>query len=231
MSTTTLNAQGRNKRKPLLLQTTDTNDRTPQGKIIAPKRSLRTVLPSAIRLVKDFWIKYPAVLSGYIIYSYLFITIMRFFLRAKSRELTLYEIYEIFDALPFMWVLAAGLVKVIHMRTKLHNSEKERIVGLQELEIKQTQLDTLHEVARGFQHRVNNPLAIISLTLGTAKRAALDNPVILEHIIGIEDATNRIKQAVIDFSRAEKYDVEYVGNVLGFMANPASSVLSAPPRD
>jgi len=224
MSTTTPSAQEQNERVPLLSQTTETNAKTPQGKIIAPKRSLRTVLSSTIRLAKDFWIKYPAVLSGYIIYAYLFITIMRFFLKAKSRELTLYEIYEIFDALPFMWVLAAALVKVINMRTKLHNSEKERILGLQELEIKQTQLDTLHEVARGFQHRVNNPLAIIFLTLTTTKRAVLDNPVILERITAIEEATNRIKQAVIDFSRAEKYDVEYVGNVLGFMANPGSFV-------
>ncbi|MBF8296615.1 MAG: hypothetical protein HW389_3160, partial [Bacteroidetes bacterium] len=77
---------------------------------------------------------------------------MRFFLKLKSGEITLYEIYETFDALPFMWLLASALVKIIDMRTKVHNIETERILNLRELEIKQTQLNTMHEVAKGFQH-------------------------------------------------------------------------------
>jgi hypothetical protein len=74
--------------------------------------------------------------------SLLFITIMRFFLKVKSRELTMYDIYDTFDALPFMWLLSSALVKIIDMRTKFHNSENERIQSLRELDRERTQLET-----------------------------------------------------------------------------------------
>ncbi len=180
-----------------------------------------------IKFIKEFSAKYPAVLSGYIIYSYLFITMMRFFLKAKSRELTVYEIYENFSALPFMWLISSALVKIIDMRTKLHDIEKERMLDLQDLKIKRIQLETMHEVAKGFQHRINNPLAIICLALSGMKRAILNSPAILERVILIEDETRRINQAVIDFSRAERYEVEHVGFVVGDMANPASTDMPA----
>jgi hypothetical protein len=147
---------------------------------------------------------------------------MRFFLKAKSRELTPYEIYETFNALPFMWVLSSALVKIIDMRTRLHNIEKEKIINRRELEIKQAQLDTMREVAKGFQHRVNNPLAIISLVLGSIKRATVGNQVILERMSVIGQSASRIKQAVIDFSEAQKYEVEHIGHSVGSLASPPS---------
>lgn len=179
-------------------------------------------LSSVIRAIKEFSAKYPAVLSGYIIYSYLFITLMHFFLKVKSRKLTTYDIYETFNALPFMWLLSSALVKIIDMRTKLHSIEKERMMNLRELEIKQAQLSTMHEVAKGFQHRINNPLTIISLTLSGTRRAVAGNPAILERMNVIEDSARRIQQAVIDFSVAKRYEVEHVGNFVGSMASPAS---------
>jgi len=168
--------------------------------------------------MKEFSAKYPAVLSGYIIYSYLFIAMMRIFLMAKSGGVELYDVYETFDALPFMWLLSSALVKIIETRTKLHRTEKQVILNLRELETKQTQLDTMHEVARGFQHRINNPLAIISLALSATRRKALGNSSVLDRVTVMEEAATRISQAVADFSGAEKYEVEHVGSVVGYMA-------------
>jgi|GEM_PF-546162 len=221
MPTTTLSAQERSAGISLLLHEVHTSIRTLRMKCISLGRGCHSALSATIGSIKEFSAKYPAVLSGYIIYSYLFITIMRFFLRVKSRELTLYDIYDTFDALPFMWLLSSALVKIIDMRTKVHNIETERIRNLQELQIKQTQLNTMHEVANGFQHKINNPLAIICLTLSSAKRAAAANPAILERIGVVEESACRIKQAVIDFSGAQRYEVEHVGHVVGSMASPA----------
>jgi len=123
-----------------------------------------------------------------------------------------------------MWLLAWALVKVINMRTKLHEAEKERIsrVNRRELEIKQAQLRTMYEVARGFQHRVNNPLAIISLAVTGTVRDAAGNPPILQKCGMIEDSAERIRQAVLDFSKAQKYEVEDVAKPIGPIANPPS---------
>jgi signal transduction histidine kinase len=85
----------------------------------------------------------------------------------------------------------------------------------------------MHEVAKGFQHTINNPLTIISLTLSGTKRAAAGNPAILERMHVIEDSANRIKQAVIDFSGAKAYEVEHAGHVVGLMASPARSEATA----
>ena len=80
----------------------------------------------------------------------------------------------------------------------------------------------MHEVAKGFQHKINNPLEIIFLTLSSAKRAAAANPAILERIGIVDESACRIKQAVIDISGAQRYEVEHVGHVVGSMASPAS---------
>jgi signal transduction histidine kinase len=181
-----------------------------------------SLLSKLLKSIKEFSTKYPAVLSGYVMYAYLFVTIMRFFLKAKTRELTLFEIYEVFDALPFLWLLSSALVNIIDTRTKLHSAEKDNLLALQQLEIKETQLTTMLEVAKGFQHQINGPLTIISFALRRARRAAANNKDILSAIAAIEESARRIKQTVIDFSRAEEYDVQHVGPVVGLIASPPS---------
>ena len=57
------------------------------NRCISLGRACSSVLPTMIRSIKEFSAKYPAVLSGYIIYSYLFITLMHFFIKAKSHWL------------------------------------------------------------------------------------------------------------------------------------------------
>jgi signal transduction histidine kinase len=176
-----------------------------------------------VTMVKEFSATYPAVLSGYIMYSYLFISIIRFYLKAKSREMSLYDIYESFDALPFMWLLSSALVSIIDMRTKLHETERARILEHRELEIKQTQLRTMNEVAKGFQHRINNPLAIIYLAVNGLRRSAGKKKEVVRGITLVADSTADIAQAVTDFSKAHKYEVENIEALVGAIASPGSA--------
>ncbi len=107
-----------------------------------------------LKSIRDLPIKYPAVISGYIIYIYLFMTMIRFFVIAKHTHVTFIDALELFDALPFMWLLALTLVKVIEIRTKLHESETQRALKERELQIRETQLKTMHDL--------KNPFAAIS---------------------------------------------------------------------
>jgi signal transduction histidine kinase len=174
---------------------------------------MSSVLKKYFNDARDFAAQYPAVLSGYIIYSYLFITIMHFFLKAKHTSLTAYDIYSIFDALPFMWLLAVALVKIIEIRNKLHVSEKERLVASMEMQLKKTQLDTLREVARSFQHHINNPLAIITLALSQARREAKQIPELSRRLEAIQDSARRISQAVDDFMKSDSYHIDHIESV------------------
>jgi hypothetical protein len=170
--------------------------------------------------IKEFFVKYPAVLSGYIIYSYLFVSIVRLFLKVKFADATLSDAYDIFSALPFMWLLAVSLVKVIEYRTKLHESETLWATKERELRLKEAKLQTMHEVVKGLQHQVNNPLAVITLLIGRTKRTLKDNPGAIRDIESIEEYANNITQALKDFTAAQQYEVEHVGEVVGTIAVP-----------
>ena len=173
-----------------------------------------------IASIKELPAKYPAVMSAYIIYSYLFFVMIRFFILAKRSQLNFYDVVEIFDALPFMWLLAVTLVKVIEIRTKLHESETQRMINERELQIKETQIDTMHEVVLGMQHQVNNPLAIIMVTIFKVKKSERLTPELTTHINMIEEQSKRITQALKDFSETQNYQVQQIGKAIGSMAVP-----------
>jgi hypothetical protein len=166
----------------------------------------------------EFFARYPAVLSGYIIYCYLFISIMRLFYRVKHQGASFSDAYDIFSALPFMWFLAVSLVKVIEYRTKLHQTETQRLAHEKELQLKDTQLKTMHEVVKGLQHQINNPLAIIALLINKTKKSLKDNQDALRNIDSIEQSANSIAHALEDFKRAELYETDHIGSLEGKIA-------------
>ena len=172
---------------------------------------------------KEFSTRYPAVLSGYIIYGYLFLAMIRLFLKVKFGSARLSDAYDIFSALPFMWLLAVAMVKVIEIRTKLYESETQLLLHREQLRLRETQLNTMKEVVRGLQHHVNNPLAIISLCLSRVKRRLVNSHDGLEDVEQIESASKRISAALMDFSNAEQYEVENVKSIIGTMAIPPKS--------
>jgi len=169
--------------------------------------------------MKNFCIKYPAVLSGLFIYSYLLFCIIHYFIRVKyitiHTSLFIENIIDSFDAFPFMWLLAVALVKVIDIRTKLHESEEQRLIAEREMQLQQTQLKTLHEVTRGIQHHINNPLSIIVLTLGSAHKAAVGNLKIMRQLDTIGEEVNRIIAALSDFAKVNTYTAQSVDSNVG----------------
>ncbi|MCX6136408.1 MAG: hypothetical protein NTV54_02805 [Ignavibacteriales bacterium] len=177
-------------------------------------KSLRTIIEFGTK----FFAQYPAVLSGYIIYTYLFFSIVRLFVKTKYYGGTLSDAYDIFSALPFMWLLSVSMVRIIDYRSKLHDSETRRMKSEEELQTKITQLETMHEVVLGLQHEVNNPLGIITLSIGQAKKYGLDNPRAPEIIDSIIAAVHRITKALHKLSEADRYEVDHIHALVGGMA-------------
>jgi nitrogen-specific signal transduction histidine kinase len=106
-------------------------------------------------------------------------------------------------------------VKVIEVRTKLHESEQQRLIAEREKQLQQTQLRTLHEVTRGIQHQINNPLSIIMLSIGSAHKAAAGHPKITRQLDTIGEEVNRIIASLADFSKVSAYTVESVDSNVG----------------
>lgn len=189
-----------------------------QNRSVERKSKPMTLLVSMYSNVKEFFIRYPAVLSGYIIYSYFFISTIKFFLDEKRAPLGSFDIFERYDALLWMWLLALALVKIIDIRTKLHQKETERLRHQQELEVKQMQLATLVETVRGLQHEVNNPLTIVMMTAGKLERIISGNSDAVECVKTIRSSTERIARTLDAFSRAKRYEVD--SSPVGPLAKP-----------
>ena len=175
------------------------------------------IFRKSIKFCYDFFSKYPAVLSGYIIYAYLFLSIMHYYLKAKSLPLTFYDIFAIFSALPFMWLLSAALVKIIEIRAKLYESERQRMHKEKELEIHQTKLNTMHETVMGLQHQINNPLTVVTLSMDAALLAAHGNQEIVLPLIKSEQSIEYIQDALFDLSTSQKYKTETIDPYFGKM--------------
>jgi signal transduction histidine kinase len=187
---------------------------------------------SIVKTARQFGSRYPAVFSGIIIYSYLLYTIIHYLLRAKTANPTFYDMLDTFDALPFMWFLSVALVKIIDVRARLHDSETQRLLAEKQFEIKRTQLTTLHEVVKSLQHHINNPLAIISLTLSSARRHATDNPALGKQLDAIEESTQRIVRSMREFFESQSYQAEEVDRVVGMMTSlPDSGQNDPPPQE
>ncbi len=179
------------------------------------KRFFRLLLEPLI----NFFTKYPAVLSGYLIYLYLFFATLDFYQDVKEKALHGFaDYFENFDALIWMWLLAWALVKVIEYRTKVQIHEKKELEHQQALKIQQTQLDTMHEVVRALQHDINNPLTIILAYLRRAEKAAANSPEVLESLAEVKAGAERIARSLSDFAKARAYTT--IDSPVGPLAQP-----------
>jgi signal transduction histidine kinase len=175
-----------------------------------PSRLQKTLV--FFRPLKDFFIKHPAVLSGYIIYAYLFISTMEFYRDFKEKHFTHFmDYFKSFDSLIWMWLLALALVKVIEYRTRVVQNQAQ-------LSVKEAELQTVHGMLRTLQHEINNPLAIIFLYLHQAERNAKDSPKVVKTLAEIRKGAERIAKTLRDFSNAQGY--ETVPSPVGDMIKP-----------
>ncbi|MCK9409289.1 MAG: histidine kinase dimerization/phospho-acceptor domain-containing protein [Bacteriovoracaceae bacterium] len=172
--------------------------------------------------VRDFVLRYPAILASYFIYSYYFISTMDFYIKFKHRHFGTTEALQHFDTLLWMWILSYALVKVIELRERLHKREKEILEHEYNIQLKETQIQTLHEVIMTLKHEINNPLAII---LGYTRllKKSVSEPDAVKKINEIEVASQRINHALKEFSAAQVYEVSEspVGNLVELTPFPA----------
>ena len=171
-----------------------------------------------LRTTRDFFVAYPAVLSGYIIYLYFFLTTMKYYQDFKEKALGFSDIYQSFDALFWMWLLALALVKVIQFREKLHEEQRRRAASDLELTEHRSRLETMQQVTRALQHQINNPLTIVLAYTTKAQRRVKNDPEMEKYLAETRAATDRIIQALKDYSTSPSYHT--VETPVGKMAVP-----------
>ncbi len=180
---------------------------------------LKKAFSFVFRPMRDFFIKHPAVLSGYIIYAYFFITTMEFYKDLKETHFKSFNIFERFDALIWMWLLALVLVKVIEYRNRLTEQERLRVEHEKELQIRGAQIVTAHQMIRTLQHQINNPLTVILLFAQRALRKEQLSPGLQESLTEIKNSAERISAVLQEFAQAR--GIETVGSPVGDLITPS----------
>jgi len=184
---------------------------------ILPDMTLSTTAPvkKFISYLKDFVSRYPAIIASYFIYGYYFVSTMDFYIKFKRKHFGTSEALSHFDTLIWMWILAWALVRVMELRERLHKKETENLAQQHTIQLKETQLRTLHEVVMTLKHQINNPLAIILGYVRMAQKKSSD-PEISTKLNEIEIAAQRINTAMKEFSLVRVYEVEEspVGNLV-----------------
>jgi hypothetical protein len=153
--------------------------------------------------VKKLWEKYPAVLSGYFLIGFTFVAIIRMIIRAKLGSLTLEDLFDVFSALPFMWLLALSIVKLVEERSIIRKMKNALTEEQQQRLLTETKLDALKQAEKALQHNINNPLAVIALSIGRLKRSIRTDRGLLDKTTDIECASETIGTVLSDFCRTQ----------------------------
>ena len=176
------------------------------------------MLKKFVMKTRDFFVAYPAVLSGYLIYMYFFFTTLEFYKNFRTRTLDSFDIFNSFDALMWMWLLSFALVKIIQFREKAHKDEKRAAEQELELQKHRAQLDTMQQVTRALQHKINNPLTIVYAYAQKMLRKEGIDPDSEKALTEIKIGAERISNALKEYSEARSY--ETVDTPVGKMATP-----------
>ncbi len=182
---------------------------------VDPPANISHPAKNVFNAIVKFISQYPAILSAYFIYGYYFISTMNFYIRFKQKHFGAGEVFSHFDTVIWMWLLAWILVRVIELREKLHAKEKENLQHQYTIQVKETQLRTLHEVVMTLKHQINNPLAIILGYTRLAQKKNTDQE-LAKKLNEIEVAAQRINIIVRDFTLTRVYEVTEspVGNLV-----------------
>jgi signal transduction histidine kinase len=146
--------------------------------------------------------RYPLVIAGIAIYVYyLFTSVDLFEHRTETRSFFDYLVQ--FDSLLFMWLATAAFIQVQKYR-KVHKKEEERLHEMERILDKQKIYDQLlGDITTLLQDRVNNPLAIISVTSHEIRKKFEKDMEIMKWLDRIDGAVQRIENSIRDIHAYE----------------------------
>jgi hypothetical protein len=138
------------------------------------------------------------LLSGMLIFLYYFWVALDFLTSPNARRDFKGSFFQ-FSSVIMLWGLVFLGSKLFDYRKKKEEEEKKKLALVQEYERRMMQLELLDEVANLVNDAVNNPLAIISLSVGSIREQFEPDSEILAHLDGIEGALNRVREVLAGY--------------------------------
>jgi len=145
------------------------------------------------------WInKYPLVFSVLGIYGYYLFTTLNVFKKSEVTHLTLLDFILQYDSLIWMWLVVYVVSRAQALKQKYEADVVNKHDLISEVEKSAVASSVLQSVIRHLQDTINNPLAIISSTMGELRKNNSSDPHVSRQFDQIEESLHRIHNAIKD---------------------------------
>jgi signal transduction histidine kinase len=138
------------------------------------------------------------LLSGILILLYYAWVAMDFMTNPNARRDFLGSFFQ-FSSVVMLWGLVYLGAKLFDYRKKKEEEEKKKLALVQEYERRMMQLELLDEIADLVNDAVNNPLAVISLSVSSIRERFEPDSEILAYLDGIEGALHRVREVLAGY--------------------------------
>ena len=152
----------------------------------------------------DFADSHPVVIAALFMYAFYLASSLNLFVhtQVRSEKLSFFDYIIQYNSLIFMWIAAMIYVRLRKSdkpaKETQHEREMERLLDRQSVFH-----HLMNEVIPLLQDKVNNPLAVISVTNQELRRKFLHDPDVLSKIQRMESAANRIQITIRDLESYE----------------------------
>jgi signal transduction histidine kinase len=145
-----------------------------------------------LSLLSEHWIMVAAV----IIFGYYLLTSLDIIVERSGQKIRLLDYAFQFDSLIFLWIIAVVVLKLQTYRKRLREEEEFKRQIVTDYERQRAHLQILDEISNALNDTINNPLAVITVSIGTLRqRYQLSNET-LDTLNMIETAARRIRQVM-----------------------------------
>ncbi len=119
----------------------------------------------------NYWLKNnPSFIVWVAFLLFMGITIVNIFYDIQIQRFDFFTWFFKVESLLFFFILSFIFQRLVMMNQIVHDEEIKRLEAEQRWQLKEKELTTLHEVTRGLQHNIANPLAIILMLSQAARR-------------------------------------------------------------
>lgn len=145
-----------------------------------------------LRLLRDMAVRYPAILSAYLLYMYYLFVTLDFYKSFKAAHFSSSEFLTHFDALFWMWLLAFAFVKILAYREKNHLNEKLLFIQEQQASEAEWKCKRYQSLALELKTEVNEPIAIASRCVRTVRHQSRNGSGITSKLEAIDVQLSRV---------------------------------------
>ena len=164
---------------------------------------LKIIFQQTIKWVQ----RYPVIVASVAIFGYYTTTALDLFNKSGKTHLTFMDFFLQFDSLIWMWLVAFIFIKLQQTKEKVYSEERDKLSLQFQIDKSKIASTLLKDITKQLQDTINNPLAVISVTIEDIRKRFVADPEILRRLDQIDASMQRIHHAIKDVTNYQSAQV------------------------